>query len=513
MRAVTGQWRGEAPERRVRFAHVELHHHIMTDERTTTPVHSVRTVHGPRALESALVSLLWLQAGAGLQLAMLLQIALAFACFLGVLGMRLWCRGAARFGATPAMIAFVLCPLVMASGITTWAIGGALSEVALTGAGGVAATAAGSAEALIPLLLGAACGVALACVAVLVTAIGSSRAAPDTPARGPWLPLASFAVAALAGGLVILVVGMVDAFNSGLRDPQALDVLRRVAATASWGLAFLLVALTVAAAVRASRGPASAFFKLQSLVVLLGVGLGTVAALLGVQAQVAALQAAALTGVPHRGQLGVAVRDAAARFGATVDLDPLILSLGDDGGYWIDGRPADLEAVRKRLSALEAGRRVSLQAAGVVPYRFVSPILDAVREAGFARVGLNEPGQAVPTPSTLEVRLRDRPGGECPQQNLVLLVVGLGDGTVDVNRHPLGDIEALDSRLRDILQTRACKAVFLRPAATARYEQVLAAMAVLRNAGADPAVMLTPMAAEDFLPPPPAPPPPPPPTR
>lgn len=452
---------------------------------------------------------LWRQTGAGLQLAMLLQVALACACFVGILGLRLRCRGAARFGAAPALVALVLFPLVVASGISAWAFGAALAGVALTGAGGVAAAAAGSAEALLPLFLAAVCAVALAFVAVLVTAVGSSRAMPAAPAPGPWLPLAGGTLAVLAGGLALLVVGMVAGFNSGLRDPQAILLLRRVATAASCGLGLLLAALILTVAVRGSRAPASAFFKLQSLAALLGVSLGVAAALWGVQAQCAALQAAALTGVPARGWLGVAVRDAAARLGATVELDALIVSVADDGGYRIDGRPAaGLEAVRKRLGALEGGRKVSLQASGVVPYRFVSPVLDAVREAGFASVGLNEPGHAAPTPSTLEVRVRDRPGAECQQSNRV--VVGLGDGTVDVNRHPLGRTAELGNRLRDILQARACKAVFLQPEAAARYEQVWGALAALRNAGADPAVVLTPMTAADFLPPPPPPPPPPP---
>ena len=111
--------------------------------------------------------------------------------FLGVLALRFQRRGAARFWATPAALALCLLPAAVAAAFAAFILRDTLSSMALTGSGGMAAIAGGTAEALTPLFLGLAAACLLTAAAFLTTAFGSSRSsAPPAGGVTGWLLLA-----------------------------------------------------------------------------------------------------------------------------------------------------------------------------------------------------------------------------------------------------------------------------------------------------------------------------------
>src|SRR5689334_1173437 len=105
----------------------------------------------------------------------LVELAVAFLCLAVMVGLRIARRGATRFWMGPAMVALALLPGAVAVGLAAFAFRSVLAGMTLTGAGGVAAVAAGSAEAMIPLLVGLACVAGLTLLALLLVAVGSSR--------------------------------------------------------------------------------------------------------------------------------------------------------------------------------------------------------------------------------------------------------------------------------------------------------------------------------------------------
>ncbi|MBI3932496.1 MAG: hypothetical protein HY317_03715 [Acidobacteria bacterium] len=214
-----------------------------------------------------------------LQAGVLVQLGLLCACFLGIVGLRLLRRGAARFWMAPGVTALVLAPVALASGMTVALFRQTLGGMALTGSGGIAALAAGSAEALIPLLFGLGSVAALAFVGLLVTAIGSSRGEDAGSRGGMALQGASLAAVALSAGLVVLSSGMVYAVNAGLRDPEAILTRWRVSLVGSVGLALLLLALVLAATLGAPRGVSRPGARLVSLSALSLSGIGALAGL------------------------------------------------------------------------------------------------------------------------------------------------------------------------------------------------------------------------------------------
>src|SRR5512134_2912028 len=159
---------------------------------------------------------LLVQAGA------LAVLAVAFLDFLAMVGLRFLRPGSARFWAAPGALALVLLPAVLAAGVTALSFRETLGGMALVGSGGVAALAAGSAEALIPLLVALAAVAALAFVGLLLTTIGSSRVTEGDSGGGLALPAVALVAVPLSGGLVALLVHTVAAVNAGLRDGPAL---------------------------------------------------------------------------------------------------------------------------------------------------------------------------------------------------------------------------------------------------------------------------------------------------
>ncbi len=71
-----------------------------------------------------------------------------------------------------------------------------------------------------------------------------------------------------------------------------------------------------------------------------------------------------------------------------------------------------------------------------------------------------------------------------PPSNQVVL--GIDDaGLFSVNKSPVASIEQLDSRLKDIFQTRSDKTIFVRASGKVPYKKVVQAMDVARGAGVE----------------------------
>ncbi|MFI5007263.1 MAG: energy transducer TonB [Solirubrobacterales bacterium] len=241
-------------------------------------------------------------------------LAVAFLAFLGIVALRFMRRGAARFWAAPGAVALVLLPAVLAAGVTVVAFRETLRGIALVGSGGLAALAAGSAEALIPLLVGLATVAALAFVGLLLTSMGSSRVTQGGSGGGLALPAATLVALSLGASLIVLTVQMVAAVNAprdpalpgaGQRDVQVLLLGLNVSLVGSPVLAMLLFVLALVTALRAPRSAASLGVKLSALAAFSLCGLLALAGVWAVYGEMQSYLTTARTGSP----VGVAVAE------------------------------------------------------------------------------------------------------------------------------------------------------------------------------------------------------------
>jgi biopolymer transport protein ExbD len=448
-----------------------------------------------------------------LHAAVLVLLLSAVLCLAGIVILRFLRRGAARFGIGPAASLLALVPAVLAAGVTTWAFHDTLSAIALVGSGGVAALAAGSAEALVPLALGLVCTALLAAAAVLVTAAGSSRVDPAQRGGGWWLPLVSSAVAALVGTVAAVAALMVGTVNTGLRHPGAIQSLWWLAVAGSGTLLLLLVVLMPVAAWRAPRGASSLGVRFASLLAPLVVAAGASAMAVGVYLQIDGLVAAALTGQPYRGALSVMARDALVGLGAEEDPGSVRIRVTRQAAYSVERDPVAREALKPRLADLAGrGKRLCVQAAGIGPYENVAPVVDAASEGGWTDLGLlTDETEATPCARASAVRMPAaiRIAGAKDGMSNPLFIV-FNERALEINRNPVTDTDELHLRLSDILAVRRSKAVLLVVLPETSYGRVLNVIDAVRGPGADPVVLMTEDALERHLPPPPPPPPPPP---
>jgi biopolymer transport protein ExbD len=76
------------------------------------------------------------------------------------------------------------------------------------------------------------------------------------------------------------------------------------------------------------------------------------------------------------------------------------------------------------------------------------------------------------------------PGAPPPPSTQVVLGIE-DDGTVTLNKSPISDLQDLETRLRDVFQTRSDKTVFVRGSGKVPYGKVVEAMDVARGAGVE----------------------------
>lgn len=226
---------------------------------------------------------------------------LGLVCFGAAGGLRLVRRGAARFWIGPALTALALLPGVVSLAAAASAWRRVLEETSLTGSGGVAAVASGSAHAMLPLVVGFACTAALASWGLLLLAAGSSRVEAGATPGSALSSLASLLSVGLALGLLALHVTTIRDVNAGWRDPGALLLRWQVTRYGSLGLAALLVGHVLVTTRRAPRGAASTAIKLTSLACLVATVVGAIFGLAAVYRRVDALTQSAMSGTSQQG--------------------------------------------------------------------------------------------------------------------------------------------------------------------------------------------------------------------
>ena len=219
--------------------------------------------------------------------------------FVGLVILRFRRRGAARFWTAPAAIALCLLPLAVGTGFAVLLLRQVLAGMALVGSGGVAAIAAGSVEALLPVLVGFGVLAALLAFAFLSTAVGSSTAtAPASSGLAGWAMLAvSMISVVLMSGLVWLFHSTVAALNGPDLDPATTPGRVGILLAGAAALVAVTFVLAVAASLLAPRGPADIGMKLVSLAALAFCGIVSLGGLWATWSRSQSLMRTALTGV------------------------------------------------------------------------------------------------------------------------------------------------------------------------------------------------------------------------
>ena len=196
-------------------------------------------------------------------LVLLVQAAVAFACFAAIVGLRFARRGAARFWIGPALVASCLLPGVVAAGLTTLAFRDVLGSTALVGSAGASALAGGAMEALSPLLVGLLSVVGLSLLALPVLAAGTSRVDEAAPSGGAtWAPLLAPLLIGLGFGPVWGALRLVNHGGFGVLAADRMVRWLWLVAAGTVASALVLLVFAAASVLRAPRGRAPLSAKL-----------------------------------------------------------------------------------------------------------------------------------------------------------------------------------------------------------------------------------------------------------
>jgi biopolymer transport protein ExbD len=79
----------------------------------------------------------------------------------------------------------------------------------------------------------------------------------------------------------------------------------------------------------------------------------------------------------------------------------------------------------------------------------------------------------------------NQPKSDSPNQVVLGLEETPSGAIITVNKSPVGNMEELDTRLKDIFQTRSDKTIFVRASGKVLYGKVVEAMDVARGAGVE----------------------------
>jgi TonB family protein len=228
---------------------------------------------------------------------LLVLVALSFVCMAVMAALRVARRGAARFWMGPALIALALMPAVVSVGLAALAFRSVLEGMSLVGTGGVAAVAAGSAESMIPLLVGLTCTAGLTLLALLLVTVGSSKVEESAAESG--LTLGTFTAplaVLLTFGLFALLASLINRVNFGALEPASILQWWRGSAFGAAGLAVFLVLFAALSAFGAPRGRAPLAVKIVAVLSLLLAGLGTLVTPALLYSRMDRLATTALTG-------------------------------------------------------------------------------------------------------------------------------------------------------------------------------------------------------------------------
>lgn len=79
----------------------------------------------------------------------------------------------------------------------------------------------------------------------------------------------------------------------------------------------------------------------------------------------------------------------------------------------------------------------------------------------------------------------DRQQQDKPQQSNTVVLAIEDSGAITVNKSPVGSLDELDERLKDIFQTRSDKTMFVKASGKVLYMKVVEAMDIARGAGVE----------------------------
>jgi protein TonB len=228
-------------------------------------------------------------------------LAAGFLAFLGLLGLRFQRRGSARFWTAPAALALCLLPLATGAAFAGLILRHVLTGMALTGSGGAAAVAAGTAESLTPLWVGMGAALGLTACAFVMTAAGTSRSSvPASGGLAGWILLCAALVSLVLTCVVVAVdLWLAASLNALTLDPGTAPAKLGVSLVGGIGLTIGTLALALAGAFLAPRGPSPLGMKIASLAVLALCGLLCLAGTGAIWARSETLVVTAMTGVPE----------------------------------------------------------------------------------------------------------------------------------------------------------------------------------------------------------------------
>ena len=242
---------------------------------------------------------------------LLVLVALTFVCMAVMVALRFARRGASRFWLGPALIALALLPGAVSVGLAAIALRSVLRGMALTGSGGTAALAAGSAESMTPLLVGLICVAGLTVLGLVLVAAGTSRVEQGAAERGLSLgTLTAPLIVLLTFGLFALLATLISRVNLGAGDPAQVLLLWRGCAFGAAALALGLLVFAAFTAFSAPRGRAPLAVKVVAILSFLLMGAGALLTPTLLYAHMSRLTSIAMTG-------GAGTRDT-----APIDIPP-----------------------------------------------------------------------------------------------------------------------------------------------------------------------------------------------
>ena len=85
----------------------------------------------------------------------------------------------------------------------------------------------------------------------------------------------------------------------------------------------------------------------------------------------------------------------------------------------------------------------------------------------------------------LDIALPQPPPPNQPKTPPNVVVLSIEEGLMSVNKSPVGNMQELEQRLRDLYQTRSDKTIFVRASGAVVYGKVVAAMDAAKAAGVE----------------------------
>ncbi len=168
-----------------------------------------------------------------------------------------------------------------------------------------------------------------------------------------------------------------------------------------------------------------------------------------------------------------------------------IIAIPIDGEFYLDKvRVAEadlLEKIRQALKDKASDQQiVYVKAASVVTYGAVVSVIDALRRAGFDRIGLlAEKNRHDVKPSIPATNTSGLGAAHSSPPSLLILIEVKNKTRVELNSKPML-LSGLRSRLQKLLDSQGDKTIFIRAPRKMNYGDVVKVIDIAKSAGAQP---------------------------